>query len=48
MTASERISWLLALLLCVGLPLAMGYYGLAVVGGASLAVLEWRVQRGAR
>jgi len=39
----EKLAWLLAVFLCVGLPLALGYYGLALVGGASLALLAWRI-----
>lgn len=41
MTA-ERISWVLALFLCVILPVALDYYGLAVAGAAGL---WWRVKR---
>ena len=43
--AAERLGWLLAVGLCVGLPLALGYWGLAPAGGLSLAVLAWRVKR---
>jgi len=45
MTWPERIGWLLALFLCVILPLALGYYGLALAGAGGLAVLAWQLRR---
>ena len=45
MTTSERTAWLLAVFLCVGLPLALGYYGLALAGAGGLAVLAWQLRR---
>ena len=45
MTNSERIAWALGAVICVGLPLALGYHGLAVVGGGALAVLWWLLRR---
>ena len=44
MTA-ERLSWALGVVICIVLPLALGFYGLAVAGGGALAVLAWRVKR---
>lgn len=43
--SAERVGWLLAAIMCLIIPLAMGYRGLAVVGGASLAVLAWLLAR---
>ena len=45
MTTSERTAWLLAVFLCVGLPLALGYYGLALAGAGGLVVLWLRLRR---
>jgi len=45
MTRSERIGWLLAVIICLVIPLALGYYGLAIAGGGAPAVLAWRVKR---
>lgn len=45
MSTSERIAWLLAVFLCVILPLALGYWGLALAGTGGLAVLAWRLRR---
>ena len=45
MTRSDKLAWLLALVICLVIPLAMGYYGLALAGGGGLAVLWWRVKR---
>ena len=40
----EVIGWALGVIICTVIPLAMGYYGLALVGGLSLAVL-WVILR---
>ena len=45
MTRSDKLSWVLAVILCVVIPLGLGYYGLAIVGGLSLAVLAWVLRR---
>jgi len=44
-STSERIGWALAVFLCVILPLALGYWGLALAGAGGLVVLWWRVKR---
>ena len=44
--AWELTGWLLAALLCVGLPLGMGYLDLALVGAVTLALAAWLVRRG--
>ena len=44
MTA-ERLGWILGGVICIVLPLALGYYGLALAGAGGLAVLWWRVKR---
>jgi len=36
---AEVIGWILGVVICIALPLALGYYGLAVAGGVGLAVL---------
>ena len=50
MTTSERIGWLLALFLCVGLPLALDYghptreyRDLALAGGGALLLAWWLI-----
>ena len=45
MSRAERIGWLLAVIICVVLPLALGYVGLGVVGGALLALAFWVLRR---
>lgn len=45
MITSDRVSWLLALVCCVIIPQALGYYALALAGGGSLAVLAWVLRR---
>ena len=45
MSRSERIGWGLGAVICVVIPLAMGYIGLGVAGAALLA-LAWWVLRG--
>lgn len=40
---AQVTSWILAVVICIVLPLALGYYGLALAGAAGLAVLAWRV-----
>ena len=48
MTRSDKLAWLLALVICLVIPLAMGYYGLALAGGGGLAVLaSWLDGQGA-
>jgi len=44
MTA-ERLGWILGVVVCIVLPLALGYYSLALAGAGGLAVLAWRVKR---
>ena len=44
MSKAEWVSWVLAVILCVGIPWAMGYAGLAVVGVVCLAGLFKAVQ----
>ena len=39
MTRPERIGWALGAVICFAIPLALGYYGLALVGGGALVVL---------
>lgn len=43
MTA-ERLGWIVGVVICIVLPLALGYYDLAVAGAGGLAVLGWRVR----
>ena len=43
MTTSERIAWLLALLLCVGLPLLSTEPELALAGGGALLLAWWLI-----
>ena len=35
---AEVIGWILGVVICIGLPLALGYYGLAVAGGAVVEI----------
>lgn len=42
---AERLGWILAIVLCVILPAALGYYGLALAGRSELAMLWWRLRR---
>ena len=42
----EVIGWILAVVICIVLPVALGYYDLALAGGGGLAVLWWRVKEG--
>ena len=44
-TRPERIGWMLAVIICVVIPLALGYIGLGVVGGALLALAFWVLRR---
>ena len=44
MTA-ERLGWILSVIICIALPVALGYYDLALAGAGGLAVLAWRVKR---
>ena len=44
MSKAEWVSWVLAVILCVGIPWAMGYADLAVVGVVCLAGLFKAVQ----
>jgi len=44
--AAQHLGWLLAVLICVGLPLLTDEPGLALPGAGGLAVLWWRVNRG--
>ena len=43
--AAKRLGWALGVIICIVLPLALGYYGLAIAGGGALAVLAWRVKK---
>ena len=43
MTTPERVSWLLAIVGCVGLPLFSDEPALALAGAGALAVLAWRI-----
>lgn len=45
-SVAEVISWILAIVICIVLLLALGYYDLALAGGGGLAVLWWRVKGG--
>ena len=45
MTWPEWIGWLLAVFLCVILPLAFGHWREAIAGTAALAVLAWLLRR---
>ena len=38
MTTSDRVAWLLTVFLCVILPLALGYHGLALAGAGGLGI----------
>jgi len=42
---AEKISWLLAAFLCIGLPLALAYHGETLAGGVGVAVLVWLLRR---
>lgn len=42
---AEVIGWILAIVVCIVIPLALGYYALALVGAGSLAVLWWLLRR---
>jgi len=44
-TRSERLGWALAVIICLALPLALGYYREAIAGTAALAVLWWLLRR---
>jgi len=48
MTRSEKLIWGLGMIICLVIPLALGYYGLALAGGGELVVLAWRVKKGAQ
>lgn len=41
---AEKISWALAAVICIGLPLLTDEPGLALAGAAALAVLAWRLR----
>ena len=43
---AEVIGWILGVIICIVLPVALGYWDLAVAGASGLAVLAWRVKRG--
>ena len=45
MTTSEQVSWLFGVIICLALPVALGYYGLAIAGTGALAVLWWLLRR---
>jgi len=45
MTTSERVSWLLGVIICLVIPLAFGHWREAIAGTGGLAVLFWRVER---
>ena len=45
MTASERVSWLLAVIVCLVIPLAFGHWREAIAGTGALAVLAWLLRR---
>jgi len=41
---AKKTSWLLAVVICIGLPAALNYYGLALAAATGLAVLAWRAK----
>ena len=43
---AEKVGWLLAVVLCVVLPVALEYYGLALAGAVLLALAWWLVREG--
>jgi len=45
MSRSERIGWLLGLIICLVIPLAFGHWREAIAGTGALAVLWWLLRR---
>ena len=45
MTLSECAGWLLAVVICLVVPLALGYWHEAIAGTVALAVLAWLLKK---
>jgi len=45
MSRSERIGWLLAVIICLVIPLLFGHWREAIAGTGALAVLWWLLRR---
>jgi len=43
MTRAEKLAWLLAVIICLVIPLAFGHWREAIAGTGGLAVLAWRI-----
>ena len=45
MTRSDKLAWLLALVICLVIPLLFGHWREAIAGTAALGVLAWLLRR---